>query len=264
MDSLDDKINEIFTPENIQALKEELKNDTQDPGKDQQPKKRRGRPNKNRTALSRIEENKKARETYHYFMDLKSPDNFNQDIVERVQGEIINDSELDSFRELYQLTIETIWNEFKENNPELIKKHPYNWFKPLLLEIKKNVKKISADDIEKCFVVWDCLSELLYSIGLYPTYELFQFMTNIYKPQLKKKVGVNPLYASFIEKINSEADGALINEIATCPYNSTNKIFLAKVHGIVEKTEPKQIEVFHSIRNYDTLPMFSNEKTKDQ
>lgn len=266
-------ISELLTPENIELFKKGLEdqqpeNINQDQPKikeadsspDQQQnnlnKKKPGRKNRGLTEKSYKEYKDNKKETYHNFMHTKSPDNFNAGIIERVQGEIISDNDLSQFKELYSLTCESILTDFKQNNPELVKKHPYYWFKPLLLEIKKNVQKITAHDIDKCFIVWDCLSDLLYSIGLYPTFELFQYMTNIYKYQLKNLEGSSPKYIEFLKKISNDADSALISELSTSPYNSTNKIFLAKVHGIIEKTEPKQIEITHNIGSYNNISRY--------
>ena len=55
----------------------------------------------------------------------------------------------------------------------------------------------------------------------------------------------------------------LTSDLAYNPYSQPNKIFLAKVQGIIEKTEPKQIEVNHNIRNYDSLPMYQERLTQD-
>lgn len=278
--STDDIINRIFTPENITALKEEIKQNQEPdpiPGPDKkqsnqektkikesnQKRKKAGRPNKNLTKLNYEKEKAQQRADYHYFMDQKSPDNFNKNIIERVNGEIVDKNDLETFKELYQLTCDSILDQFRQDNPELIKKHPYNYFKPLLLEVKKNVQRITADDIEKCFVVWDCLSDLLYNIGLYPTFELFQFMTNIYKYQLENRKSLSSLYVDFLKKISMESDGALINELAMSPYNSTNKIFLAKVHGIVEKTEPKQIEITHNIQSFNNISKYRLENSEN-
>ena len=110
------------------------------------------------------------------------------------------------------------------------------------------------------YVVWDSLSELLNSIGLYMTWGAFEQLTGIYKYQIEKKSGegLNQKYIEFLQKILKDCDTALIGELQYNPYNQTNKIFLAKVAGHVEKTETKQIEVHHDIRNYDTLPMIDS------
>ena len=224
---------------------------------EQKPKSKAGRKNRVLTKQHYEEYKERQRQTYDMFMHTKSPDNFT---IEHVKGEIIDNNDIEQFKDLYQLTCDSILEEFQENNPDLVKKHPYQWFKTLLLQIKKSVPRITADDIEKCFIVWDCISDLLYKIGLYPTFELFQYMTNIYKYQLEDRQGLNSLYIDLLKKINIESKNALITELAACPYNSTNKIFLAKVNGIVEQQEPRQIEIHHDIRNYNNLPMFGSEK----
>lgn len=222
---------------------------------------KRGRKNKGLTDAHYAETKKKMRKEYRAFKYTKNSSSF--EVVEAVRGEVVSYNNLKEFKELYSLTCSAVLEEFKENNSELVKKAPFLWYKLVLLDIKKNVPSINADEIEKCVAVWDCLSDLLYSIGLYPTFEIFSYMTNIYKYQLEKRQNLSPKYMEFLKKINIEADNALISELAYNPYNQTNKIFLAKVHGIVEKSEPKTIEVNHNIRNYDSLPMFSSNFLED-
>lgn len=219
----------------------------------QTPKKEtKGRKNRGQT-LSNYEEYKKD---LRVFRHTEQPEKFNSDLIERVSGEIVEDSS-ENFEELYKLTCDSILTQFIEENTELVKKHPYNWYKRLLIQLKKNTPKIYPDEIDKCFIVWDALKELLNTIGLYITYEAFEMLTNIYKYQLKDRQELSPKYREFLKKIEIDSNTALIGELSYNPYNQTNKIFLAKVHGIVEKTEPKQIEVHHDIRNYNNLPMFN-------
>lgn len=187
------------------------------------------------------------------FNRLEQPGTFDNQIIEKIDGEIIAADDIQGFKELYQLTCDSILEDFAANNSELVKKHPYNWYKRILIDIKKNVPAITYKDLEKCIAVWDILAQLMRTIGLYPTYETFYIMTGVYKDQLKKQAESSPAYADFLQKIQIECDSALINELHYNPYNQTNKIFLAKVAGIVEKTEPKQIEVNHNIRNYDNI-----------
>lgn len=185
------------------------------------------------------------------------------EIIEKCSASLVESDDPEQFRELYSLTCKSILEDFKRDNSELVKKHPYNWFKSVLLQIKKAVPKITADDLDKVNVVWDCLCDLMYNIGLYPTYEIFYLMTGISKEMLKRRSGVNSKYLETIKKISNEADSALITELAMSPYNSTNKIFLAKVHGIIEKTEPKQVEVVHRLQGLDDIPIFGIEQKSD-
>lgn len=222
---------------------------------------KRGRKNKGLTDAHYIEQKKNMRKDYKAFKSTKNSSSF--DVVEAVRGEVVTYDNIKEFKELYSLTCSAVLEDFRENNSELVKKHPHNWYKLVLLNIKKSVPEITANDIEKCGAVWDCLSTLLYSIGLYPTFEIFSYMTNIYKYQLEDRQKLSPKYMEFLKKINIESENALVSELAYNPYNQTNKIFLAKVHGIVEKTEPKTIEVNHNIRNYDSLPMFRNDFSED-
>ena len=183
----------------------------------------------------------------------EQPRTFDNQIIEKIEGEIIAADDLEQFAELYQLTCESVLDDFIANNDELVKKHPYNWYKRVLINIKKKVPAVTYKDIDKLFIIWDTLAELMRTIGLYPTFETFSIMTGIYKDQLKRQAELSPKYVDFLQKISSECETALLNELHYNPYNQTNKIFLAKVAGIVEKTEPKQIEVNHNIRNYDNI-----------
>lgn len=212
---------------------------------------KRGRKNRGLTSehYEAIKQNRKD------FRAIKQGDNFN---IEKCSGEVVGDSTAE-FAELYKLTCYSCLDSFLVENSELSKKPPFLWYKRVLLDIKKNTPKISYKDLNKCIAVWDVLAELMDYIGLYITYETFEKVTSIYKYQLEKMAELSPLYKDFVKKINIERDSALLNELQYNPYNQTNKIFIAKSHGIIEKTETKTIEVNHNIRNYDSLPMYQNE-----
>lgn len=213
----------------------------------------RGRKNRGLTEKHRIEDNEFRRT----LLNMSSPDNFNNDVIEHVNGEIITDGDLIQFKELYHLTCVSILDKFREDHPELVTKHPYMWYKKLLIDLKKAVPAVNYKELDKLIIVWDCLTWLMNEIGLYITFETFSLFTHVYSYQLENMEELSPKYRAFRQKINNERDNALVNEISYNPYNSTNKIFLAKCHGIIEKTEPKQIEVHHDIRNYGNLPMFA-------
>lgn len=210
---------------------------------------KRGRKNKGLTN-THYEQYKNDKRTLR---NIKQSDNFKSDIIEKIQGEVIQADDLQAFAEMYKLTCDSVLDDFKSNNADLVKKHPYVWYKNLLIQLKKEVPAITADDIDKIYIVWDCLKYLLNTIGLYITYEVFQDFTHIYDYQIKDRQKLNPKYIDVVKKINNDRDNALLNEIAFNPYNQTNKIFLAKCHGIIEKTEPKTIEVNHNIKNYDNI-----------
>lgn len=228
-----------------------------EPDQQQKPKKEtRGR--KNRGLTEKHYQEKK--EYYKTLYNEKTLDNFNSEIIECVDGEIINDSDMDQFNELYMATCQYVLDKFKEDNPELTKKYAYAWYKNLLIELKKNVPGVTINDIDKLFIIWDCLTWLMNSIGLYITAETYYLFTGTYKKQYEQRAELNQKYSDFLQKITYERDQALLNELNYSPFNSTNKIFIAKVLGFVEKTEPKQIEIHHDIRNYDTLPMMDTKK----
>jgi hypothetical protein len=250
----------LNAPIDYNTMDAQIKSDSSEDQNKNTPKKKETRGRKNRGLTGK--HYNEYKEYKKNIRNIEQPTQFNDSIVERVQAEIINDSEIEQYKELTQLTFDTVLDDFKQNNAELIKKHPYNYYKKILIALKKQLPKITADDIDKCFIVWDCLAELLTSIGLYITWGAFEQLTSIYKYQIedREKQGLSPKYTDFVKKINKECDTALINELEYNPYNQTNKIFLAKVRGFVEKTEPKQIEVHHDIRNYDSLPMLGDGK----
>lgn len=212
-----------------------------------------GRKNRGDTRKHQLERNKFRRD----LLAVPTAPDFNDDIIERVQGEIVVDDDLSQFKELYMTTCQTVLDKFLSDNPDLKPGQNYIWYKRLLIELKQNVPEVTYKDIDKLYIIWDCLTWLLNTIGLYITFEAFSLFTHVYDYQLKKMEEVNPKYGDFRKKITIERDNALVSELSYNPYNQTNKIFLAKTHGIIEKTEAKQIEVHHDVRVYDSLPMFS-------
>lgn len=216
---------------------------------DQAGKKRAGRPNLGLTDKHYIEKKKLNVIT----RNIKQPDNFNSDLVEAVAGEVVNIDNIDQFKELYKTTCYAVLDQFKEDNPELVNKPPFTWYKRLLIKIKENTPPVSYKELDKLVAVWDVLSEFLDYIGLYITFETFSNLLKVYMYQLEKMQDVNPGYIDFVQKIKHERDNALLNELQYNPYTQGNKIFIAKTHGIIEKTAPKQIEVTHNLRNYDNI-----------
>ena len=180
--------------------------------------------------------------------------------VEKLTGEIIDTDNLEQFRDYFLMQCNDTLTDFKANNPELIKKHVYNWHKQLLIELKHNTPRVGPEELDKLIIVWDCLKELLYYIGLYPTFELFSIFTGVYKYQLENRWGLNPKYIEFKQKITADVNNGLINDLHNNPFNQTNKIFLAKTRGIIEQTAPKTIEVKHQITNYDDISSYRLDK----
>ena len=216
-----------------------------------------GRKNRGQTNRNKREHSKEYAEIQRDIRRAENSKDFPNEIIEKVQGEVIGREDTEGFKECYSLTCESILEQFQTDNEELCKKHPSNWNKQLLVQIKRNVPKVNIEDLERLEAVWDVLKELVLSIGLNPTMENFFFITNTYKDMFEKRAELSPEYRTFLEKIYKDSRDSLINDLNNNPYNQTNKIFLAKsVYGIVEKTEPKQIEVHHDIRQYDNLPMF--------
>ena len=138
------------------------------------------------------------------------------------------------------------------------------WYKKLLILLKRNTPKITVNDIDKMIIVWNCIRELLNDIGLFMSYEVYRKVTDIYKHDIEKKAQLSPKYKDFYQKIYDDCKDDLQNEILFSPYNSVNKIYLNKaVYGVVEREEPRKIEVMHSIRNYDSLPMFGRSENEN-
>lgn len=223
------------------------------PAKDQEAKHDpRGRKNRGDTAEHYEEYKKSLRD----FKTTEQPPKFKSEIIERVAGEVVEPENLEQFRELYKLTCFDVLETFEQDNQELIKKPVFYWYKRVLLKIKENTPKITADEPEKMGAVWDVLKEFLAYIGLYITFETFQNITGIYKYQIEDRAKLSPKHAELLKKILIERDSALVNELQYNPYNQTNKMFIAKVHGIIEKTEPKQVEVTHHMDNYGSISAY--------
>jgi hypothetical protein len=224
---------------------------------DQNKKSASSNEKRGRTNKGMAKENREIyKEDRKRFNAIKQPLNFNNEIIERVGAEVVENENIEEFKELYKLTCYTCLDDFVRDNEELAKKSSFLWYKRVLIKIKENTPKIYASDLEKCIAVWDILSEFMEYIGLYITFETFQKVTSIYKYQLEEMTKLNPKYVDFVKKINIERDSALLNELQYNPYNQTNKMFIAKVHGIVEQTAPKQIEVTHNIQNFDNISAY--------
>lgn len=219
-----------------------------------QKKETRGRKNRGLTELHAKEKNK-------FCVDIRNtPQQLTFDNIEHLNGEVINNDDINQFAELYFLTCQSVLDQFISNNPELKPQQNYIWYKRLLIELKKHCPLVTYKELDKLYIVWDCLTWLMDTIGLYITKETFLLFTKTYDYQYRKMEEVNPAYIEFTQKINNARDNALLNELQYNPYTQTNKMFVAKVHGIIEKTEPKQIEVHHDIRDFSSLPMFKEEK----
>ena len=231
-------------------------NQTTEKAQGAEKEEKRGHKNRNKSDTHYAEYVREKKE----FRKIAQPENFPSEYIEKVEGEIIADDDIEQFTELYRMVCYDVLNNFKTNNADLAKKHPYNWYKKILIGIKKNTPKITASDIDKAIAVWGVLSEILEDIGLYITYEAFEKVTSIYKYQLESRQNLSPKYADFVKKIATDTKSAMIGELSYNPYNQTNKIFLAKAqHGMIENTSPKVIEVNHNIRNYENLPMFNTD-----
>lgn len=183
-------------------------------------------------------------------------DNFPIEIIERVNGDIIADDDIEQFAELYKLTCYSVYDDYMNEHPELNKLHPYQYYKRIILKIKEHTPKVSWQEVDKLLVVWDILNDFMQYIGLYITYEIYQYLLNIYDYQLKKGIGLSPKYNELLQKINIERDAALLNELNYNPYAQPNKMFVAKTHGIIEQQQPRQVEVVHSVQHFDSISRY--------
>ena len=250
---LKDSLNDVLEENTKDFCQDQNKNAFQTRGKGEKS----GRKNRGITNKSYDEKLQEFNKERKELGRTENAQAFSGEIVEKVQGEIIEKDDLKAFQECYKLTCESVLEQFRIDNEELTKKHPSNWNKQLLVQIKRNVPKVGIEDIDKLKVVWEVLKDLVLTIGLNPTMENFFYITNTYREQYEKRKELNPKYSEFVQQIYNDSRDALVNELHNNPYTQTNKYFLAKsIYGIIEKTEPKQIEVHHDIRQYDNLPMF--------
>ena len=229
-------------------------------GTDARKIKHSGRPNLGLTKEHADEWNKFRRD----LRNTPQPKLFNNEIVEKVEGEIVQEEDAEQFKELYKLTCYSVLDEFSRNNEDLVKKHPYAWYKKVLIRIKEQTPRVEKEELDKLIAIWDVLKIFMADIGLYITYETFQNMANIYDYQIVKLAELNPKYREFREKIFYERDCALVDELQHNPFNQTNKIFIAKCHGIIEKTEQKTIEVVHTAKRLDDIPIFGIEDQEEK
>ena len=207
-----------------------------------------------RTNTNRTEKSQEERNTFRTTLfNEEQPKTFPQ--IERVEGEIVEDN-IEEFKRLYQMTCAQVLRDYKEENEDLVKRHPYLWYKPLLIRLKRNTPKVSADEVEKLEVVWDILKDFMAEIGMYITYETYCNLLSIHDYQLVKRGEVNPKYVELRKKIFIERDEALMDELQHNPYSQPNKIFVAKTHGILEQTQSKTIEVIHTTPKLDEIPIF--------
>lgn len=219
-----------------------------------------GQKNHGITNKSRMQYRKEYAAEKTNFMYMPQPEEFT---IEKVNGEIIAQDDLQAFQELYTLTCHDVLQQFKADNADLIKKPSYMWYKPLLVQIKRNVPAVGVEELEKLEIIWACLFDFLLDIGMHPTIQTFEYMTGIYKYKLEKMQDLRPGYADFLKRIYQESKSALIDELQHNPYSQTNKIFIAKsYYGLQEDKPVQHIEIHHDIRNIDNLPMFSNSDLK--
>lgn len=227
-------------------------------GTDAPKKKKSGRKNLGLTKEHAEEKNRYRRE----IKATPYAESFPPNIIEKVQGEIITEDsgeDAERFKELYKLTCYSVLEDFQRDNEDLVKRHPYTWYKKVLIRIKQQTPRVEREELDKLIAIWDVLKEFMADIGLYITYETFQNMANIYDYQLVKMAEVSPKYKDFRQRILYERDCALVDELQHNPFNQTNKIFIAKCHGIIEKTENRTVEVMHSIKKIDDIPIFGIE-----
>jgi len=220
-------------------------------------KRGKGRPNREITE-QHYEEEKKTRRT---FTALKNPTI--EEVVERVQGEVVEVENTEQFLELYALAIEDVKETYFREHADNLKRPPHEWITQLLYQCKKVTPSISLDNIDVVRGVWDIYCELMASVHLFPTFGAFTHLTGIYKQALASRL--TPEYKSLYEKMVNDCEIGLHDQVAFNPYTQVNKMFLLKsCYGYKEADTQKTVEVTHTIKKVDDIPLFGLPDSADQ
>ena len=226
----------------------------------QEGKRERGRPNKGQTILC----DKKRHESGSLIRNIKQPDNFKPELVESVAGEVIDVKDIKQYLELYQLTIDSVKEQYFADHPDNIKRPPHEWFSQLLYVCKDNLPRIDKNDIKAVAGVWEIYCRLMTSIKLFPTREAFTNLTGVYKEDIDKKL--TPEWMALARKMRNDCESGLVNQVAYNNNTQINKLFLLKsVYGYKEADTQKTIEVNHNIKKIDDIPLFGiPDKTENE
>ena len=220
----------------------------------QPPKGTKGRPDTGQTS----QHDKARKETDKAFRKIKPLETFNPDLIERVEGEVIEVQDDKTFLELYAAAVQEEKERFFEEYPEKIKRPPHEWYSYMFILIKKHIPKVSLkDNPERVEGVWEVYRELITSIGLFPSRGSFETFTGLYIQDMEQSL--NPKYIELAKNIRRECCKNLEDQTTYNPYTQTNKIFLLKsVYGYRENDQ-QTIEVNHTIKKIDDIPIFGIE-----
>ena len=217
----------------------------------QEGKRGKGRPNK---GLSKAAQKERV-QTKSIYAAITPPETFKPELVERVTGEVIDIKDTKQFLELYQLTIDTVKEQYFNEHPDNLKRPPHEWFAQLLYICRENTPRIDNNNIEAVAGVWDIFCKLMQDIKLFPTREAFTNLTGIYKQSIDKRL--TPEWISLSQKMQHDCESGLVNQVAFNTNTQINKLFLLKsVYGYKEADTQKTIEVNHTIKKIDDIPLF--------
>lgn len=212
-----------------------------------------GRPNYNLTPAK----NAQRLKTGNIFRDIEQKDVFNNEIITQAgAGEL---DQVANFKDLYQITIDQVKAQFFIDNEYVLNKHPSIWYNRLLMALKKELPRVTYKEPDKVRAAWEAFKNLMYEIGLFPTLEAFQNLTDLYAYTLKE--GSSPEALNLIKNIKEECRRAMVDQVNTTPLTQINKIFILKsVYGYNENGAADRPEVEHTTRNINELPFFNDDK----
>lgn len=187
---------------------------------------------------------------------------------EKITGEILtgdkNINDLDTKKELYLVTIQTICSNFMENNPELVKTPLKNWINKLYVEIKHNIPKIDyKTDIELLSYVFDIYCDMCFSIGGTPTINGFCIMVGLpwyrFKEWTQKKQQLSPSHNEFLKKALYNTENNLVNGLVNSSGANTNTMFLLNtVYGYDKKTTVEHVTTSIDHKTIDDIPLLDD------
>lgn len=195
---------------------------------------------------------------------------FSPDILQKYNNpdeiEVLQNNDL--YISLLSDTVDSIKTKFFADNPELIKRHPSNWFRYLCNEIKKNSPKCNyQDNPDVISKQWDIYSDLCLTVGINRTIENFQIFTGLHWAVFEKlKSGSSPEYIDVTKKIYTQCRGDIVGGLSSSYGSNSNQIFIAKsVYGLSENSIITHISAASNVKKIDDIPVFcidQNEKSK--
>lgn len=230
--------------------------DSQEPPRE--GKRGAGRPNRGLSEIC----TKKRHEISKTLRTVTPPETFSPELVERVAGEVVDIKDVDQFLELYELTIESVKEQYFIEHPDNLKRPPHEWYAQLLYVCRDNLPQVDKNDITAVGGVWDIFCRLMSSIKLFPTREAFTNLTGIYKQTIDKRLSSE--WVALCQKMTHDCESGLVNQVAFNTNTQINKLFLLKsVYGYREADTQKTIEVNHTIKKVDDIPLFGIENKEE-